>query len=81
VNVCDIVSGEVIVSRAVSKNVVTTIEEHQIQSASFLRELVLLINNYLVFFRIVVVSIAMNSIPLFLLFAQIRPYSVVYSPA
>jgi hypothetical protein len=51
VNVCDIVSGEANVSRAVNKNVITTIEEHQIQSASFLRELVLLRDNYLVFFE------------------------------
>ena len=48
-NVCDIVSGEVSVSRAVNKYVIKTIEEHQIQSVSFLRELVLLRDNYLVF--------------------------------
>ena len=47
--VCDIVSGEVSVSRAVNKYVIKTIDEHQIQSASFLRSLVLLRDNYLVF--------------------------------
>jgi hypothetical protein len=40
VNVCDIVSGEVNVSPAVNNSVNTKIEEHQIRSASFLRELV-----------------------------------------
>jgi hypothetical protein len=37
------------VNRAVNKNVIKTIEEHQIQPASFLRELLLLRHNYLVF--------------------------------
>ena len=50
-NACDIVSGEMSVSRAVNKYVIKTIEEHQIQSVSFLRELVLLRDNYLVFFE------------------------------
>jgi hypothetical protein len=49
VNVFDIVSGEVNVSCAVNKNVTEMNEEHQIQSGSFLHELVMLRANYLVF--------------------------------
>jgi hypothetical protein len=49
VNVCDIVSGEMNVSHAVNKYAIKTTEERQIRSVSFLCELVLLRDNYLVF--------------------------------
>lgn len=49
VNLCDVVSGEVNISHAVNRYSFKPIEEHQMRSVSFLRELILLRDSDLIF--------------------------------